>query len=287
MPYDKSKYEKLIRGSPLFKIDKENESAAYRRELYKMIEYLYGYLLAVNERDYEPYGSEIVEVAMRCIGSFNSSKGNFLNYFVSAWHKQYSHVLGDKLIDEKFHGLHLAEEEKRSIRKYLKLLGRIDSNMPEQEVYERISDAMRVPVKKIASIARMSNLNVSGSTILSEDGEEISLFEQISDGKIIDQQLENKDAAKELLAKIDIVFDELQERQKAMISDLITIRIWSVIEELLFHKSQYHFISKDIVKVFCDSGVMPTQRQIAEKYNRDEGSVSRAMKEFLKKLKSV
>lgn len=56
MYYDKSKYESLIMNSPLFGIDKEQETTAYKRESYKMVEYLYCYLLAINERDYEPSG---------------------------------------------------------------------------------------------------------------------------------------------------------------------------------------------------------------------------------------
>lgn len=75
MYYDKGKYESLIMNSPLFGIDKEQETTAYKRESYKMVEYLYCYLLAINERDYEPYGSEIMDVATRCINNFDSSKG--------------------------------------------------------------------------------------------------------------------------------------------------------------------------------------------------------------------
>lgn len=70
MHYDKGKYRSLITDSPLFDIDKEQETVAYKRESYKMVEYLYCYLLAINEHAYEPYGSEIVKVATRCINNF-------------------------------------------------------------------------------------------------------------------------------------------------------------------------------------------------------------------------
>ena len=56
MHYDKLMYEALIQESPLFSLDKETEYSAYKRESYKMIEYLYCYLMAVNQKDYEPYG---------------------------------------------------------------------------------------------------------------------------------------------------------------------------------------------------------------------------------------
>lgn len=105
MYYDRGKYESLIMNSPLFDIDKEQETTAYKRESYKMAEYLYCYLLAINERDYEPYGSEIMDVATRCINNFDSSKGVFLFYFNSAWKQEYSHILGEKISDERFRGI--------------------------------------------------------------------------------------------------------------------------------------------------------------------------------------
>ena len=142
MYYDKGKYESLIMNSPLFGIDKEQETTAYKRESYKMVEYLYCYLLAINERDYEPYGSEIMDVATRCINNFDSSKGVFLYYFNSAWKQEYSHIMGEKISDERFHGIRITEEEKRNIRKYLKLAEKMDSCVSRSELFERISESL-------------------------------------------------------------------------------------------------------------------------------------------------
>ena len=109
MAYDKKKYEELSTSSNLFNIDKELQSAAYRKESMKMVEYLYCYLLAVNESKYEQYGCEIVDVATRCINGFDKS-GEFLHYFNVAWRNEYSHICGDDLIDKKFKGLILSEQ---------------------------------------------------------------------------------------------------------------------------------------------------------------------------------
>lgn len=148
MYYDKGKYESLIMNSPLFGIDKEQETTAYKRESYKMVEYLYCYLLAINERDYEPYGSEIMDVATRCINNFDSSKGVFLYYFNSAWKQEYSHIMGEKISDERFHGIRITEEEKRNIRKYLKLAEKMDSCVSRSELFERISEAEERKLQK-------------------------------------------------------------------------------------------------------------------------------------------
>lgn len=284
MYYDRSKYESLIINSPLFEIDKATEPTAYSRESYKMIEYLYCYLLSINEHEYEPYGYEITEVATRCIRNYDASKGVFLHYFNAAWKQEFSHILGEKISDDKFHGIKIAEEDKRNIIKYLKLSERIEPSVPKNERLQLISDAMGIPIKKIESIIQMNDMFVVNDTIENEDGEAFSIIDQVSDGILIDQHLYISDSVGELLQTIEIVYDELQDRQKAMISDLITARIWSIVEELTVSKSQYHFISKDIIDEYNLTGFMPTQRQIGEKYNRDEASVSRTMKEFMKKI---
>ena len=48
---------------------------------------------------------------------------------------------------------------------------------------------------------------------------------------------------------------------------------------------KYSFINKDVIKEWKKSGVLPTQREIAGKYERNEASVSRTVKDFQKKLK--
>ena len=287
MYYDKGKYESLIMNSPLFGIDKEQETTAYKRESYKMVEYLYCYLLATNERDYEPYGSEIMDVATRCINNFDSSKGVFLYYFNSAWKQEYSHIMGEMISDKRFHGIRITEEEKRSIRKYLKLAEKMDSCVSRSELFERISEAMNISVDKVELLAQMSSMFVASDTTINEDGEEINIWEHVSDDTSIEQQFDMANSVGDLLQTIENAFDGLQERQKAIVSDMVTIRIWSIMEEMNSSEKQYRFVSKDVVAEYELTGVMPTQRQIADKYNRDEASVSRSMKEFLKKLKFI
>ena len=77
----KELYEKLIRSSPLFKFDKIKEPTAYKREAIKLVEYLYCYLLSINENKYIEFGLEITETARRCINNYNEENGDFLSYF--------------------------------------------------------------------------------------------------------------------------------------------------------------------------------------------------------------
>lgn len=285
MYYDKKIYEGLIQTSPLFSLDKETEKAAYKREAYAMVQYLYCYLLAINEQKYEPYGCEIMEVATRCINNFESSKGVFLHYFNAAWKQEYSHIFGDRISEVKLRGMKITEEDKRNIRKYLLLAESLETSASNQEIYAKISEAMNLPVDKVRKIAQMKDIYVTGDSKINADGEEIEIWEQVPDGTSFEKQLESADSAEDFFAKIEKAFSSLQDRQKSIVSDMITIKIWLVLLDRQSTKKKYTFISDDVVQECLATGTVPTQRSIAQKYGRDEASISRTVKEFLKKLK--
>ena len=44
--------------------------------------------------------------------------------------------------------------------------------------------------------------------------------------------------------------------------------------------------TEQVIEIFKKTGQAPTQRAIADKYGRDEASISRTVKEFIKNLKS-
>jgi|LSQX01.1.fsa_nt_gb hypothetical protein len=285
MYYDRKKYESLIQSSLLFTLNKETEKAAYKREAYTMIEYLYCYLLTSNKQKYEPYGCEIMEVATRCINNYESSKGVFLHYFNASWKQEYSHICGDQINEKKFRGMKITEEDKRNIRKYLRLNETLGVSSTNEDIYEKISEAMNLPVDKVRLIAQIADIYVGGNLKTNADGEEIDVWEQISDGVSFEQQLEAADSVDDLLFKIEQAFTSLQNRQKPIVSDMITIRIWPVLINQHDAKKKFTFISYEILQEYLSSGTVPSQRNIAQKYSRDEASISRTIKQFLNKLK--
>lgn len=285
MVYDKHKYEELISESILFSLDKETEPSAYKRESYKMMEYIYCYLMAINENEYEPYACEIMDVATRCISNYESSKGVFLHYFNAAWKQECSHLMGDQIIEDRFRGLKITEEEKRNIRKFVKLAESKDIESVNGKLYQDIAEAMELPVEKVRLIAELSTLHVTGDTKQNVDGEEISVWDQIADDVSIEDELTEAASIEDLLSKVDTVFASLQARQKPIVSDMITARIWSLLSEK--QGTIYSFISMDVLEICRQTGQAPTQRTIAEKYGRDEASISRTVKEFIKKLRTI
>ncbi len=283
MVYDKKKFEQKIQESSLFLLDKETEYIAFKREFYRMLEYLYCYLMAINEREYEPYGCEITEVATRCINNFDYTRGTFLNYFNSAWKQEFSHIVGEKIREDKFHGIRITEEDKRAIQKYIRLADQLGSLLSRNELYKKLSDVMELPVERIRQIAQLCEINVSNGSFVSGDGDVKSIWDQISDGRSFEKELANEDAANSFLLVVEKVFNTLQERQKPIISDLLTIRLCSSLSKDKFDR--FSFINKSILQEWFMEGTIPTQRDIAKKYNRNEASISRTLNDFLKKIK--
>lgn len=279
----RAKYEQMISESPLFGLDRETEYTAFKRESYRMIEYLYCYLLSINEKEYEPYGCEIYETATRCISNFDGRKGEFLHYFNAAWRKEYSHILRRKAEDEMYRGLRVVEEDRRAVRRYVRYAGMLGGTADSGELYRKISEAMGLPVERVIELAGLNSINVCGDSYTDSEGEERSLWDQLQGSETAESDIEYREAVELILTRIEGAFATLQERQKAIVSDMITARICRYLPEDAYER--FSFISKAVMEKWSRESYVPTQSEIAEKYGRKEASVSRTFREFTEKIK--
>ena len=283
MGYNKADYERLITESKLFSLNKETESVAFRKESYKMVEYLYCYLLAQNEKKYEPFGCEITEVAVRCINNYDETKGVFLHYFNAAWKLEYSHLCGNQAVDDRLHGVKITESEKRAIKKYLRYEASLGKDLSRRELCEAIAEILDQPIEVVAEIAELVEYRMVDNEIMDDNGGRTSLFDQLSDGHLVEENLLTSARVEEILTVVESAFLSLQQRQMPIISDMMTIRLASTIAETGVDTSSYSFISEEVLSQYSKNQ-LPSQRTIAEKYGKNEASISRTVKEFIKKL---
>lgn len=281
---DKEKYEKLIYETPLFSIDKDKQSVLYRKESLKLVEYLYCYLLAINKEKYEPYGCEIVDVATRCINGYDKS-GDFIHYFNVAWSREYSHICCNEIINNKFQGMKLSDQERRDIKKYMRIVSRCNPNMTQEERLIKVSELMELPLERIKQISETADTRIVSEVAHNSEGEEVSLFDQVEEEFSTETYFDNLASLTELLDQIEAAYLKVQERQKPIISDMLTIKIGLDIWEIEKLAKKYEFISVEISENIKHTGNVPTQRDIAEKYGKNEASISRTMKEFFKKVR--
>ena len=283
MRYDKEKYERLIIKSRLFELNKETQYTAFKREAYKMLEYLYCYLLTVNKQKYEPYGCEITELAIRCLNNFSKDKGDFLNYFNAAWKLEYQHIMGEQVQSEKLHGIRITENNKRAFQKYMRLTANIDSDISNETIYANLASAMEISIDKVRELAQLSSTYVSGNIHVNDYGDIVNLWDQLADDFSIDSSLCAREGVEEILFVIEQMYLGLQLRQRPIISDMITIKICEHLPKT--QSVKYSFISNEIMETWMKTGFLPAQRDIAKKYGRDETSISRAVKDFINKLR--
>lgn len=249
-----------------------------------MKEYLYCYLMALNEKKYEAYSCEILKISEDCIKAYDSTKGVFLHYFNAAWKKEYSHICGRNIIEEHLQGMtKITLEEKRAIVGLIRYRAKAqngDELLNEEEILLKYSQLTGIPLEKIRYIATIENTKIINNQITDNEGNTQNIIEQVPDKVNIEDICLSKENTEEIFIKLECAFQKLQERQKPLISDLLTAKLCDVVFEEL-KENRFTFVSHSVLENYISFGKIPSQKEIGLKYGKVEASVSRAYKNFL------
>lgn len=287
MHNEKIKFEKLIAESPLFELDKIKQNTAYRAETYRMKEYLFQYLMAINAEKYGRCGLEITEVATRCIQNFDGEKGEFLHYFNAAWKKEFSRIVMKNSEDDKFHGMCFSDEQRRRLRRVIRFAKTRGIEIDSPDYINKIADLMGLSKEEIMEVVKLYSVTVVSDLGSNEDGEEFNVIDLFKSTDSAEESMIQSEKCIELLKCIDNVYYSLQERQRPMFSDVFTIKLCELIVGMDISVEDINFLNKDMIDEYKKTGMVLTQRDLAKKYDRDEASISRTIKEFIKKLDEV
>ena len=184
-------------------------------------------------------------------------------------------------LEDTYKGVHVPENKIRAVRKYIKCAEKIEKKDKPEELYSKLAEVMQLPVETIRELAKLADVKVTTSNSMSDEEEE-ELWSYIAGNVNIEREFEEKEEAENILNKVDKVFQELRAKQQPIVSDVITTKIWLCLED---SEQQYSFISKEVAEEWNKKGTLPTQRELARKYGRDEASISRTVRTFLEKLK--
>ncbi len=287
MRYNKDECEKLIDESPLFHLDRETEPSAYRREVLKMVEYLYSYLMALNAGKYEEYAVEIVDTAKRCIENYEPDQGRFINYFNSSWKQSYGHIVGRELVKNTFAGVHFSEDDARNYRKYMKLAQSMGADIDSDSFKKMVSDAMGISVEAVEDLQHMAESKPVSCTYVNEEGEEFSLIDQLDGGIYVESAITENDNAIAFMDLIKIVFEKLQERQKPMMAKLLTSKLALLTTENEVLSDYLHsmpYFDEEIFVECIHIGESVQAKEISSRLGVNEASTSRSWKNFKDKL---
>lgn len=291
--FTREEYENLINNSPLFEIDKESSPALYKSERYNFLTLLTDYyrLYIYPNKPLETYSMTLMETAMECIKYYDKNKGEFLHLFNSSMKRDLHIAKAKEIIEEKRQGIRVSNEDDKLIRKIIALANSKGLDIYDITIQQKISKALNLELSRLQELLQINDDAVAvSSTVTNDDGDEVELFDlQSSHEKNAEDRLAEESAFISLIDRIDEVFATVQDRQKRLLSMLLTIEIIKACDEDLDKAknvlSSKELFNEEVFDYYEKYGELPTAKQIGEILGVSEQSLSRTYKNFKEKLK--
>lgn len=291
--FTREEYENLINNSPLFEIDKESSPALYKSERYNFLTLLTDYyrLYIYPNKPLDSYSMTLMETAMECIKYYDKDKGEFLHLFNSSMKRDLHIAKAKEIIEEKRQGIRVSNEDDKLIRRIIALANSKGLDVYNLTVQQKISKALNLELSRLQELLRINDDAVAvSSTVTNDDGEEIELFDlQASHEKNVEDKLADESAFVSLVEKINGVFNTVQDRQKKLLSMLLTVEIIKACNEDLDKAKNVlagkELFNKEVFDYYEKHAELPTAKQIGGICGVSEQSLSRTYKNFKEKLK--
>lgn len=291
--FTREEYENLINNSPLFEIDKESSPALYKTERYNFLTVLTDYyrLYVYPNKPLDSYSMTLMETAMECIKYYDKSKGEFLHLFNSSMKRDLHIAKAKEIIEEKRQGIRVSNEDDKLIRKIIALANSKGLDIYDITIQQKISKVLNLELSRLQELLRINDDAVAvSSTVTNDDGDEVELFDlQSSHEKNAEDRLAEESVFISLIDRIDEVFTTVQDRQKRLLSMLLTIEIIKACDEDLDKAknvlSSKELINEEVFDYYEKYGELPTAKQIGILCGVSEQSLSRTYKNFKEKLK--
>ena len=292
--FTREEYENLINNSPLFEIDKESSPALYKTERYSFLTILTDYyrLYIYPNKPLDSYSMTLMETANECIKYYDKEKSEFLHLFNSSMKRDLHIAKAKEIIEEKRQGIRVSNEEDKLIRKIIALANSKGLDIYDLTVQQKISKALNLEPSRLQELLRINDDAVAvSSTVTNDDGDEVELFDlQSSHEKTAEDKMADESAFITLVEKINGVFTIVQDRQKRLLSMLLTLEIIKACDEDLDKAKNVltgkELFNKEVLDYYEKHGELPTAKQIGEILGVSEQSLSRTYKNFKEKLKN-
>lgn len=291
--FTREEYENLINNSPLFEIDKESSPALYKSERYNFFTLLTDYyrFYIYPNKPLETYSMTLMDTAMECIKYYDKDKGAFLHLFNSSMKRDLHIAKAKEIIEEKRQGIRVSNEDDKLIRKIIALANSKGLDIDDLVVQQKISKVLNLELSRLQELLRINDdAVVVSSRMMKENGDEIELFDlQSSHEKNAEDKMADESAFITLVESINSVFATIQDRQKRLLSMLLTVEIIKACDEDLDKAKKVltgkELFNEEIFDYYAKYGELPTAKQIGSLCGVSEQSVSRTYKNFKEKLK--
>ena len=291
--FTREEYENLINNSPLFEIDKESSPALYKSERYNFLTLLTDYyrLYIYPNKSLDSYSMTLMETAMECIKYYDKDKGEFLHLFNSSMKRDLHIAKAKEIIEEKPQGIRVSNEDDKLIRKIIALANSKGLDVYDLTVQQKISKALNLEPSRLQELLRINDDAIAvSSTVTNDDGDEVELFDlQPSHEKNAEDKMADESAFVSLVETINGVFNTVQDRQKKLLSMLLTVEIIKACDEDLDKAKNVltgkELFNEEVFDYYKKHGELPTAKQIGGICGVSEQSLSRTYKNFKEKLK--
>lgn len=291
--FTREEYENALNYSPLFTIDKEKNLALFNTEKYAFLTLLTDYyrFFIYPNKPLDTYSLTLIEMATECIKYYDKTKGIFLHLFNTVLKRNLSIAKAKEIIDTHRQGLKLSSCDEQMIRKVVAFARSKNLDVYDSSVQAKIATVFGLTATRVAELIQINDNAVAVSdTVVNEGGDEISLLDLQAHTKSSEEEkIIAQERVTELIDRIHATFQVTQERQKRLLSLLLTAEVIRAFEydlkaadEILCKYSFYSNEIFDWYKTYC---ALPTARQIAQICGVSEQSLSRTYKNFKEKLK--
>lgn len=275
-----------INTSQIFALEKESYLTQYQKAKYELIENIYLYLQSLSGH-YNDMGLEIVEAVNQCLKSFDSDKGEFLNYFMSAIKRCYSKASAENIEACKRGGIHLSKSEQYFIVKLNCLARYLHCTTSENSFVQRASQILSISENEIQKILLL-NYNAATTDSSADNADTIGILNSLPAKDNVELEIMNLDTISTFLDCVEQRFQNSQRRQQLIISPLLSAKILATYPEVIEHINSSHtFFDRQILHTYLVKGYVPTARDISRTLGKTEASTSRSLKSFLREVRKL
>lgn len=256
----------------------------YQKARFELIENVYLYLQSLSSR-YSDMGLEIVETIDQCLKSFNPDKGSFLNYFMLSMKRRYARSIAENATVIKRGGIHLSKADQKSIAQLKCLARHLHCALDEEKFPRKASAILSVAEDEIRRLLQLNQEAVILPTGVSD--EDANILDLLPAGDNVELEMENRDTVSRFLSCVEKRFQSCQQRQKIAISPLLSAKILSYYPEVIdyINPASHSFFDQRMFKCYCETGEVPSAREISLSLGRSEASTSRSLKSFLEEVR--
>lgn len=248
------------------------------------------YISYTSKETFEDYSTELMETAIYCLGHYDSKKGEYTHLFNSEMKKAVQRAKYRERQNNKRGGLVLSKRVEKQIRE-MKLVAK-QRNMDCREISTQkyLARYFQMSFEEVERLIFLEFCDPIRSDRQPKDEKgEISLFDlQSSDEKSAEDKMAEEASFIALVEKINAFFSTVQNRQKRLLSMLLTVEIIEACEEDLDKAKEFlkgkELFNEEVFVYYEKNADLPTNRKIAENCEVSEQSLSRTYKKFKEKL---